>query len=107
MNELPSEIPTLDSTKSFIAPARHSLRSVPEEYKLMPPPECESSVIQNKNKKKRKCADLEADQVPESSSMNSTDIISTSIIRNSRETSYMSQENVVEGKRSRKKMERK
>ena len=62
-----------------------------------------SSVIQSKNKKKRKCADLEADQVPESSSMNSTDVISTSVIRNSRETSYMSQENVVEGKRSRKK----
>ena len=55
--------------------------------------------------RKRKCVsnnDLEVEQVPKSSSLNSTDIISTSVIRNSREKSYLSQENVVKGKRSRK-----
>ena len=55
--------------------------------------------------RKRKCVsnnDLEVEQVPNSSSLNSTDIISTSVIRNSREKSYLSQENVVKGKRSRK-----
>ena len=38
--------------------------------------------------------------------MNSTDMISTSIVRNSRENSYLSQEIVVKGKRSRKTKEK-
>ena len=107
VSELPSEIPSLNSTRSLITPAsRHSLQSIPEDSNLMPPPDCQSSMIQNKNERqrKRKCesdVDLEADQVPQSSSSNSTDIISTSI-RNSRETIFLSQENVVKGKRSRR-----
>ena len=59
----------------------------------------------NRRQRKRRCEsdnDLEVDQVPQSSSLNSTDMISTSIIRNSREHSYLSQENVVKGTRCRK-----
>ena len=96
----------------MIAPlSRHSLQSVPEDSTLMPPPECQSSMIQKTKKKqrKRKCEsdNLEVDQVPQSSSLNSTDVIPSSINRNSREISYMSQENVRTGKRSRKERLRK
>ena len=130
--ELPSEIPTLNSS-SIVAPPPTSMQSLPDDSKLRPPPKCQSSLIQDRRtySRKRKCVSnneleveqvpqssslnstdmistsvirnsREVEQVPQSSSLNSTDMISTSVIRNSRENSYLSQENVVKGKRSRK-----
>ena len=108
--ELPSEIPTLNST-ILAPPPRFSIQSLPDDSKLRPPPKSQSSLIQDRRtySRKRKCVsnnDLEVEQVPQSSSLNSTDMISTSVIRNSREKSYLSQENVVKGKRSRKTKEK-
>ena len=92
-------------------PPRSSIQSLPDDSKLRPPPKSQSSMIQDRRTytRKRKCVsnnDLEAEQVPQSSSMNSTDVISTSKVKNSRENSYLSQENVVKGKRSRKTKEK-
>ena len=73
-------------------PPRSSIQSLPEDLKLRPPPNCQSSMIQDRRTytRKQKCVsnnDLEAEQVPQSSSLNSPDMISTSIVRNSRECS--------------------
>ena len=92
-------------------PPRSSIQSLPDDPKLRPPPNSQSSMIQDRRTytRKRKCVpnnDLEVEQVPQSSTLNSTDMIESSVIRNSREKSYLSQQNVVKGKRSRKTKEK-
>ena len=84
------------SRSQNISNARPSLDSVPEESVLMPPPVCQSSMIQSK-KNKRKCDDVNVQ-----SNSNSSGFDSSSFIRNSREKSYVDESNIQSGKRNRK-----